>query len=135
MNYFTVYYFLFWAAIALAEPVLPELPDYPEWFQVLLGAIAGMLMQLSRMDIEGKGFKLGYLGMAAGASAGMVSLLVWQGVSSPYLALPVAVVVGWIGVKGMELLEGSLPLSGKAGAAKQPSDDAKKGVEGDNDRG
>jgi hypothetical protein len=132
MNYLTFYYFLFWAAIALAEPVLPELPDYPEWFQVLLGAIAGMLMQLSRLDIEGKRFKFGYLGVAAGTSAGMVSLLIWQGVSSPYLALPVAVGFGWMGVKGIELLGSMLPLKGKL---EQPSDDAQKGVDGDNDRG
>jgi chromate transport protein ChrA len=131
MNYLTFSYMVFWAFIALADPALPELPYVPGWFQILMAALAGIVMQLSRLDIEGRRFRFGYLGMAAGVSAGMVSLLIWQGVHSPYLALPTGVVMGWLGVKGMELLEAMLPLRGRGGD-KPPKEGKKEGSD-DND--
>ena len=90
-------------------------------------------MQLSRLDIEQRRFRFGYLGMAAGASAGTVSLLIWQGVHSPYLALPVAVVMGWLGVKGMEWLESMLPLRGRGGDKPPKEGASKKEESNDND--
>lgn len=132
MNYATFLYLIFWAFIALADPVLPDLPHVPGWFQVAIAALAGVVMQLSRLDIERKRFRLGYLGVAAGASAGMVSLLIWQGVSSPFLALPVGVVMGWAGVKSMEVLEAKIIKHTGIGAGQNKEG---KEADGDNDRG